>query len=326
MISKIGDLNEYKILVTGACGFLGSHLVKGLLDNRAFVVGIDDNPKFPEHLAEVIKDHSFRFIQGSFLQKSEEALAELQSENRSKTAIFHMAGMAQAGECEKNPEKAFESHVLLTFQVLEFCRQNKIGKFIFPSSGLVYGDYRRRPVTEETSPSPQNIYSASKLSAEALIMGYSKSFEILCIIVRLGNVYGPGGHEDTVVSTIINQIRAGQKIVVRDFTPIRDFIYINDVIEGLIRLLSSSDKPECPIVNLSTGVGTSVFNLAMMASRLSPVSIGDVPANSDSEPPNSTLILDNNLLKKMTGWKPRYSVSEGLSLTLKVYNQNDALE
>ncbi len=237
-----------------------------------------------------------------------------------------MAGIAQAGECEKNPEKAFESHVLLTLRVLEFCRQNKIGKFVYPSSGLVYGDYRRRPVTEETSPSSQNIYTASKLSAEALIMGYSKSYEIPCIIVRLGNVYGPGGHEDTVVSTIINQIRAGQRIVVRDLTPIRDFIYINDAIEGLIRLLISSDKQECPIVNLSTGIGTSVFNLVKTASRLSPIFFGDVQTNSDSDLPNSTLILDNTLLKKLTGWEPRYSLSEGLSLTLKAYNQKDALE
>lgn len=300
--------------------------MKVLLNNGAFVVGIDYNKQFPEHFAEVIKYNSFRFIQGGFPEKSDEALSELLSEKRGKTAVFHMAGMAHAGECEENPVMAFESHILLTFQVLEFCRQNKIGKFIFPSTGLVYGDYHRQPVTEETSPSPQNIYAALKLSAEAIITGHSKSFEITCIIVRLGNVYGPGSNQDTVVSTIIKKIQDGERIVVRDLTPIRDFIYIEDVIEGLIRLFVSVDMPECYIVNLSTGIGTSVLNLAKMASRISSVSINEVQPQGDSEPSNSTLILDNSLLKKFTGWKPTRTLSEGLSLTLKGYDEKDALQ
>lgn len=317
MILKIGSLNEYSILVTGACGFLGSRLVKDLLDNGAFVVGIDYNQEFPEKFAEVAKHNSFRFIQGDFPKKSDAALSELLSEKRGETAIFHMAGIAHAGECEEKPVKAFESHVSLTFHVLEFCRRNKIERFIFPSTGLVYGDYRRQPVTEGTLPSPQNIYATLKLSAETLIKGCSKSFQITCIIARLGNVYGPGSNKDTVVSTIIKQIKDGKRIVVRDLTPIRDFIYIDDVIEGLIRLLISTDKHECSTVNLSTGIGTSVFNLIKMASRISSLSESKVQPQRDSEPSNSTLILDNSLLSKITGWKPRYTLSEGLSLTLK---------
>lgn len=326
MISKIGSLKEYRILVTGACGFLGSRLVKVLLDKGAFVVGIDDNKRFTEHFANIKPNHSFRFIPGSFPEKSDEALAELLSDRREKTAVFHMAGMAHAGECEKNPARAFESHILLTFQVLEFCRQNEIGKFMYPSTGLVYGDGQGQPVTEGTSPSPQNIYAASKLSAEVLIMGYSKSFEITCVIMRLGNVYGEGSHKDTVVSTIIKQIRDGQRIAVRDLTPTRDFIYIDDVMEGLIRLFVMMDKPECAIVNLSTGVGTSVLNLARIASRIASVPSHGIQLQGHREPSNSTLILDNTLLKKITGWKPRFTLSEGLALTLKGYDQKDALE
>lgn len=297
---------------------MGSRLVKALLDNRAFVIGIDYNRQFPEHFAEIIQHNSFRFIHGGFSEKSNEALSELLSEKRKKTAVFHMAGIAHAGECEKDPVKAFESHVLLTFQVLEFCRQNKIEKFIFPSTGLVYGDDKRQSVTEETSPSPQNIYAALKLSAEAIIRGHSKSFKITCFIARLGNVYGLGSNQDTVVSTVVKKIKNGKSIVVRDLTPIRDFIYIDDVIEGLIRLAISIDKPECYLVNLSTGIGTSVLNLAKTASRIGSVPINEVQAQDNSEPSNSTLILDNTLLKKITGWKPGYTLSEGLSLTMKI--------
>ncbi len=325
MTLKIGSLSEHSILVTGACGFLGSRLVKVLVDNGAFVVGNDSNKQFPEHFAKVIKYNSFRFVPGDFPEKSDEVLSQLMSEKRGKTAIFHMAGIAHAGECEEEPVKAFESNVLLTFHVLEFCRQNKIGKFIFPSTGLVYGDYRRQPVTEGTPPSPQNIYATLKLSAETLIKGCSKSFQITCIIARLGNVYGPGSNKDTIVSTIIKQIKEGKRIVVRDLNPIRDFIYIDDVIEGLIRLLISIDKHECSIVNLSTGIGTSVLNLIKMASRISSLSVNEVQSHSDSEPSNSILILNNSLLSKITGWKPIYTLSEGLSLALKSYDQKDDL-
>jgi nucleoside-diphosphate-sugar epimerase len=320
MISKTGSLNGHRILVTGASGFLGSRLVKALLDNGAFVVGIDSNKQFPEHFADIIQHKSFCFIHGGFPEKSDEALSELLSEKRGITAVFHMAGIAHAGECEENPLKAFKSHVLLTFQALEFCRQNKIGKFIFPSTGLVYGDYHRQPVTEETSPTPQNIYAGLKLSAEAIITGHSKSFKITCFIARLGNVYGPGSNEDTVVGTVIKRIKNGERIVVRDLTPIRDFIYVDDIIEGLIRLFVSTDKHGCYTVNLSTGIGTTIFNLVKMASRIGSVPINEVQPQGNYEPSNSTLILDNSLLKKFTGWKPRYTLSEGLSLTLKGYD------
>ncbi len=317
MTLKIGSLSEHSMLVTGACGFLGSRLIQALLKKEALVVGVDFSKKTPECFHKFTKNKSFRFIHGSFEKKSEEVSSILKAEKRGKTAVFHMAGLAHAGECEKDPVKAFESNVLLTFQVLEFCRQNKIEKFIFPSTGLVYGDHLKRKAVEKDFLSPQNIYTATKLSAEVLIRSYSKSYGFSCIIARLGNIYGPGSHSDTVVSTIINKVRHAGKIIVHDLTPVRDFIYIDDVIEGFVRLLVSIESPECYIVNLSTGAGTSILNLAKVASQIASVPINEVQANSDSEPSNSTLILNNSLLSKITGWKPRYTLSEGLLLTLK---------
>ena len=317
MTLKIGSLSEYSILVTGACGFLGSRLIQALLKKEALVVGVDSSSEAPEYFNEFTKKLPFHFIHGSFEKKSEEVLSILKAEKRRKTVVFHMAGLAHAGECDKDPVKAFESNVLLTFQVLEFCRQIKIGKFIFPSTGHVYGNHQKDPVIEEKSSSPQNFYAATKLSAEALIRGYSKRFGLSCIIARLSNTYGPGSNQVTVVSTIINQIRRDGKILVHDLTPVRDFIYIDDVIEGLVRLFVSIDRNECSIVNLSTGIGTSVLDLAKMASRIASVTIDEVQAHNDSKPSNSTLILNNSLLSKITGWKPKYTLPEGLLLTLK---------
>ena len=296
---------------------MGSRLIQALLDKEALVVGVDSSSEAPEYFHELTKGNSFHLIHGSFEKKAEEVSSILKTEKRGKTAVFHMAGLAHVGECEKDPVKAFESNVSLTFHVLEFCRQNKIMKFIFPSTGLVYGNHQKKPVIEETPPSPQNIYTGTKLSAEVLIRSYSKSYGLSCIIARLGNIYGPGSHSDTVVSTIINQVKYDEKILVHDLTPVRDFIFIDDVIEGLVRLLVSIKSPECYIVNLSTGTGTSILNLAKMASQRASVPIKEAQVHGDSRPSNSILILNNSLLSKITGWKPRYTLHEGLLLTLK---------
>ena len=290
------------------------------------MVGVDSSNPPPECFHELMKNSLFHFIHGSFDEKSKEALSILMSEKREKKAVFHMAGLSHAGKCEKDPVKAFESNVSLTFHALEFCRRNKIKKFVFPSTGLVYGDHLKREAVEEDPPSPQNMYTATKLSAEVLIRSYSKNYGVSCIIARLGNIYGPGSSSDTVVSTIIDQLIKGGKIIVHDLTPVRDFIYIEDAIEGLVRLLVSTKRSKCQIVNLSTGIGTSVFNLAKMASSIASASDNEVQLQADSEPSNSTLVLDNSLLSKITGWKPRYTLSEGLLLTLKAYDHKDDVQ
>lgn len=318
-MSKIGNLNEYRILVTGACGFLGRQLVQTLIKNGAFVVAIDRDP-IPKYFAESLENESFQFISGDFLKKSNEVLSQLMSERRKKTAVVHMAGIADVTECEKNPDKAFESNVFLTFQVLEFCRRYKIRKFIFPSTGLVYGNHLEKRAVEGDPTSSSNIYAASKLSAETLIQGYAKSFGLCCIIVRLSNVYGPEMSADTVVGTILKLIKNSDKIIVRDLSPVRDFIYIDDVVEGLIRLLVSVDDCGCYIINLSTGVGSTIQELAETACRAASIPINRIQSYESHNLSKSQLVLDNALLVRQTGWKPKYTLFEGLSSILKGYN------
>ena len=316
MILKTGNLSEYKILVTGASGFLGRQLVKTLLALRASVVGTDCNP-LPKSYDRAIKNKSFRFVLGNFRDRADEALSHLISFKKKKGAVFHMAGIAHTEECGKNPIRAFESNVLLTVQVLEFCIKNKINRFVFPSTGLVYGDQRGRPSSEQDPSIAQNIYSATKLSAESMIQGYANSFGLNCIIARLSNVYDSEVHPATVVGTILKQVKNGGKIAVCSLAPVRDFIYIDDVIEGFIRLFVSIDKAGCYIVNLSTGTGSSVQELAETACKAASIPIDRIQSKDELESLKSMLVLDNSLLVKITGWRPKYTLSEGLRLILK---------
>lgn len=317
MISKIGNLDEYKIVVTGAAGFLGSQLVQALLENGSFVIGLDYRDHSAKHVKDFRNYEQFRFICGDVFKKLNDAIPLLKTDKRRKNAIFNLAGLANMKECEENPSQAFESNVSLTYHVLEFCRLNGINKFLFPSTGLVYGDHLRHPATEEDPTHPKNLYVSTKVSAEALIQGYAESFGLSCIIARLGNVYGPGGNLDTVVGTLVSQVKNGQNISVRDSTPVRDFVYIDDVVDGLLHLLVSTDKPGCSIVNLSTGVGTSIQKLAETVCQIAYIPTDEIRSQNISKDSESSLVLNNNLLIKMTGWKPKYSLVEGLSILLK---------
>ena len=303
-------------MVTGASGFLGRRLVKTLLNNNAFVIGIDyrDNPQ--KKIDDITNSNAFKFISGSFGESLDEELSELISEDRKKSAIFHMAGMANVRECEKDPAKAFQTNVGLTVQVLDFCLRNKIEKFIFPSTGLVYGDSLRRPACEEDSTYPINIYTATKLSAEAMIKGFAKNFGLCCSIVRLSNVYGPGISSDTVMGTILAQAKTGGTIEVRDLTPVRDYIYIDDAMEGLVHTLVI-DNPGYTVINLSTGIGLSVRDLAETVCRITSIPVDRIHSNGIIKNTESVLVLDNSYIYKITGWKPKYTPVEGLSLLLK---------
>ena len=317
MISKIGNLDQYKIVVTGAAGFLGNRLVHALLKNGSFVIGIDFHNPSAKAVKYFKNYEQFRFICGDVFKKSDEAINLLKSDKRRKDAIFHLAGLANVKECEENPSQAFKSNVDLTYHVLEFCRLNGIKKFLFPSTGLVYGDHLKHPATEEDPTHPKNLYVSTKVSAEALIQGYAESYGLTCMIARLGNVYGPGGNLDSVIGTLLSQVENGQDISARDLVPVRDFIYIDDVVEGLLHLLISNDEPGSSIVNLSTGVGTSIQKLAETVCQIAYIPTDEIQSQNVSKDSESFLVLNNDLLIEMTEWKPKYSLVEGLSILLK---------
>jgi nucleoside-diphosphate-sugar epimerase len=227
---------------------------------------------------------------------------------------IHLAGMANARLCEEQPQNAFQANVAFVWQILECCANFHFKRFVAPSSAYVYGNSCDRPFTENDPVFANNVYTATKIAAESLITSsFNKTFSSL--VARLSNVYGPSMSSQTAVGSLCYQIKCGKSPAMENLNPVRDFIFIDDVAESLIKLslltrerLNDFDNPT--FVNVSTGKGTSIAEMVRMAQA-----IMDNKHHHYIESPcnaRDSLILANEKLLAMSGFIPQIHLGEGL--------------
>lgn len=309
---KTGDLTDWCVFVTGGAGFLGRNLVSGLLRHGANVVAIDRIYTAPDDTYSG-GNGKCMLLQAELPGDFDKLASRVEATERPRVAFFHMAGLPNVGKCQQSPQLAYELNATLTMHALRFCGKCNIERFIFPSTGLVYGDALGRPAVESDPVREVNMYAATKIAAESLVRAYCVSYGLDATIVRLSNVYGGRKDTETVVGAIMSQLREESSIVLRDLRPVRDFIYAADVVEGLIRLLTSKRSLRPGIVNLSTGVGTSVAELAAVAVEVAGKEHLEIRQRNGAPESDSSLILDNSVLKEATGWQPRFDLRAGLA-------------
>ena len=155
--------------------------------------------------------------------------------------VIHLAGRGHVGANRDDPLAAVAVNVVGTTNVLEACRSAGVRRVVFPSSALVYRLPARSPLSEDAPVASTSVYAATKLASEALLQAYAAEFGLSCAVARLGNVYGHGASADSVASIVIRQAMAGGPVVVNTFAPVRDFIYRDDVVAGLIALARQTD-------------------------------------------------------------------------------------
>jgi nucleoside-diphosphate-sugar epimerase len=238
------------------------------------------------------------------------------------TVVFHLAALTDAAESRVNPIRYLDVNAFGTACVMEACRRLGVGKVIYTSTAHVYGKPLHLPIGEEHSTEPLSLYATGKLAGEVFVRGYAASYKQTAVIARLSNLYGSSLGPATVIGRAVESVALREPIQLRSVEEIRDFIYVEDAAEALLRLAASEQTSTgLHIVNVSTGRGVSireaVSELAAAAEDLGFPAPEILPPSGEPDHELPSLVLDNRRLRSLTGWTPQTSLRQGLTNTLK---------
>lgn len=316
------SLKDKRILVTGGSGFIGSHLVKRLLDLECQVVVLDN---LSSGMLENLPVHSrLNFIEGDVRN-----FALVKKLTKKSDMIFHLAefipNTRQIGPGHvvkfsiKNPLLDLDICVRGTLNVLEAARQAS-AKIIFTSSAAVYGEPLEKPIKETTPPNPISPYGASKLAAETYCKVFSKTHDLPVIIVRLFNIYGPR-HRKCVMYDTLSKLKKNSKTLTMlgSGDQERDFVYVNDAVDGLT-FLSIKEEASGQTFNLGTGVSTSIKKVVTYITRILGINPVVTYTGSSWKGDINILVSDPTKLRRI-GFTPKYSLEQGIKKFVSWYRQ-----
>ena len=337
------DLNNKTILVTGSPGFIGANLVRRLLKelSAGTVVSFDSmNDYYPtslkqwrlRKLEEAAAESPVRhvFIQGNLADR--EAVRRVFSDYR-PSVVVNLAAQAGVRCSITNPDAYIESNILGFYQILEACRQYPVEHLVYASSSSVYGGSKKVPFsTEDRVDSPVSLYAATKKCDELLAHSYAKLYSIPSTGLRFFTVYGPAGRPDMFYYSAARRLCAGERIRIYNYgNCMRDFTYIDDIVEGIIRVMKGAPEqragedglPIPPYAVYNVGGGNPV-NLLDFVSELQNalVQAGLLPGDYDfaahqelvGMQPGDVPVTwaDSSALERDYGFTPRIPIQEGL--------------
>ena len=306
--------NHSTVLVTGADGFIGSHLTEALVRQgykvRAFVMYNSLNSwGWLEHCSSEVKDH-IEIVAGDIRDPHgvKKALKGCDS-------VLHLAALIAIPYSYHSPDTYVDTNIKGTLNVLQAARDLGINRVIHTSTSEVYGSARFVPITEEHPLQGQSPYSATKIAADQLAYSFYASFELPVLIARPFNTYGPRQSARAVIPTIITQIANGnRKIKLGAVSTTRDFNYVKDTVAGFISLLNS-DQGLGEVINFGSNFEISIGDTAKIIAEVMHVEIEIITDEVRLRPQNSEverLWADNTKAKKLFGWEPCYAGREGL--------------
>jgi UDP-glucuronate 4-epimerase len=319
-------IQERRVLVTGAAGFIGAHLVHRLVADGVEVVGVDNlnnyyDPRLKDaRLRKLCMGPRFWFVP---LDLADKQTVEKLFRNSDFEAVVHLAAQAGVRHSITRPDDYVASNLVGFVNLLEGVRAGSCRHFVFASSSSVYGANSKVPFAEEDSTDfPVSLYAATKKSNEVLAHAYSHLYRIPTTGVRLFTVYGPWGRPDMAIFKFVDAVVGGRAIELYNFGRLRrDFTFVDDVVEGIVRLLPLPPKcvrgdgpaSQAPMRLCNIGNQQPVELLHLLRTiegclgrpadiRLLPMQPGDVYETHAR--------VDQ--LRELTGYRPRFSIEEGI--------------
>jgi len=306
-----------KVLVTGADGFIGSHLTEALLKDGYPVRALAQYNSFNYWgwLEDIKPSSNLEIVCGDV--RDPNYCREI---SKGIDVIFHLAALIAIPYSYIAPESYIETNIKGTLNMCQAAKDNRAKRILVTSTSEVYGTAKYVPIDEKHPLQPQSPYSASKIGADAIAMSFYNTFKLPLTIVRPFNTYGPRQSARAVIPTIITQIaNENKEIKIGDTTPTRDFNYVKDICNGYI-LLAECDKAIGETVNIGSNTEISIKELFALIKDIMHSDAKLVTEEQRLRPEHSEVFrlrCDNTKIKELTGYKPQYPLREGLEKTVE---------
>ena len=311
-----------KVLITGAGGFIGSHLVERCVELgfqvRAFIKynsmnrwGWLEKSRYLNEIEIICGDiRDYDSVHGAM---------------KDCDSVFHLAALIGIPYSYLSPIAYIKTNLEGTYNVLQAARENNLTNILITSTSETYGSAQYVPIDEKHPLVGQSPYAASKISADQLAISYFRSYEMPIKIVRPFNTYGPRQSARAIIPTIISQVMADSKIIkVGNINVTRDLTFVADTVEGFIELFKSTNLYG-EVANIGMGDEISIENLGKLILKLMDKDIDFVVEQERVRPDNSEverLVCNNSKIKKFTRWIPKYNLEKGLLETIEFIARN----
>lgn len=314
-----------KALVTGADGFIGSHLTEMLLEhgykvkalsyynsfnNWGWLEGIE-HPELTVITGDIRDAHFCKYI------------------TKDIDIIFHLAALIAIPYSYLAPDSYVDTNIRGTLNICQAAKENNVRRVIVTSTSEVYGTAKYVPIDENHPKQPQSPYSATKIGADAIALSFYNAFNLQVVVARPFNTYGPRQSARAIIPTIITQIASGVKeIKLGDLSPTRDFNYVKDIAKGFIEL-SKCDSAIGQEVNICSNFEISMKDTLELIARLMKSDVKFITDQQRVRPEKSEVFRlwgDNTKIKKLTGFHPSFSIEEGLKETIEWFLSKENLQ
>ncbi len=302
------------VLVTGAAGFIGSHLAEELVRQGAKVRALlhydsrshRSNLEYAErHLVQAMEIWSGDVVDPHFMLRAVEGC----------DVVFHLAALIAIPFSYVAPSAYVQTNVVGTLNVLEACRWHKTPRMVHTSTSECYGTARYTPIDEAHPLQGQSPYSASKIAADKLVESFYLSFAQPVTTLRPFNTFGPRQSARAVIPTILSQLLAGKpELHIGDTSPIRDMNYVSNTVEAFLKIAECTEALG-KVINAGSGRGETIGTIADLAMKVVGRTVPIVTEAKRQRPPQSevwTLIAGNQLAKEVMNWAPRVDLEAGL--------------